>query len=59
MPRMEHGEYRALLDTVAKYAMVLDREPEKAKGFFTAGDMSAEEIDKLIESKHIEVTLDE
>lgn len=59
MPNLEHGEYRALLDTVAKYAMVLQKDPVSAKGFFTSGDMSAEEIDKLIESKHIEVTLDE
>jgi hypothetical protein len=59
MPNLEHGEYRALLDIVAKYAMVLQEDPVRANGFFTQGDMSAEEIDKLIASKHIEVTLDE
>jgi len=58
MPRLEHGEYRALLDTVAKFARVYESEPERAAGFFTAGDMTAEEIDKLIESNHIEVDLD-
>lgn len=63
MPNLEHGEYRRLLDVVARYAMILDRSPERAAGFFTAGDMSAEEIDALIEKnahqEHIVVTLDE
>ena len=63
MPELEHGEYRRLLNIVAGYAMVLNREPERAAGFFTAGDMSAVEIDALIEKnaqqEHIVVALDE
>lgn len=50
MPKLEYGEYRALLDIVARYAKVYEREPEKAAGFFTAGDMTAEELDARIKS---------
>ena len=52
MPELEHGEYRRLLDTVAKYALVLEREPERSAGFFTAGDMSAVEMNALIEKNN-------
>jgi len=43
---LEYGEYRALLEQVAKCAIVQDR--TNADGYFTNSDMTAEQFDQRI-----------
>lgn len=57
--KLEYGEYRELLDIVGKYAMVLERGlVTRANGFYPQGDMSADEMEALMNKDHLQVEIE-